>query len=151
VGRCQKRAMFLLCEAFRSERRAIVKSGRCSSSARPSDRRLDRLSGLSFRCLGQPKSGALVHNVGCWAEPLLGSRSLRDLGFMNPTGAPEPLGDSGGIVWGIFVLMMDAHERTHRCSPQAPWRFGQNHLGVSCCQQGRFHFVIGCVRAHSRV
>ena len=52
VGRCWKRALFLLCEAFWSERRAGVGSGRRSSSARPSCRRLDCPSGLSFRCFG---------------------------------------------------------------------------------------------------
>jgi len=29
---------------------------------------------------------------------------MRDPEFMNPIGAPEPLGDSDRIVWGIFVL-----------------------------------------------
>jgi len=37
--------------------------------------------------------------------------------FMNPTGALEPPGDSGRIVWGIFVLTMGARERTRGCSP----------------------------------
>ena len=72
-------------ERFRSERRVGVESGCCSSSARPSGQRLDRPSSLSFRLLGQPKSCALVRNVVCWAEPLLGSWSMRDPGFMNPT------------------------------------------------------------------
>ena len=50
--------------------------------------------------------------------------------FMNPTGAPEPPGDSGRIVPGILLLTAGAHKRTHGCSPQAPGWFGQNHLGV---------------------
>ena len=29
---------------------------------------------------------------------------MRDPRFMNPIGAPEPSGDSGRIVWGVFVL-----------------------------------------------
>ena len=58
-----------------------------------------------------------------------GNRSLRDPGFMNPIGALETPGDSGRIVWGIFVLTAGAHERTRGCSPRAPGRFRQNHLG----------------------
>ena len=42
---------------------------------------------------------------------------MRDPGFMNLTGAPEPLGDSGRIVWGIFVSTAGARERTRGCSP----------------------------------
>ena len=53
-----------------------------------------------FRYLGRPMSCVL----SAWDEPLLGSRSTRDLGFMNPTGAPEPPGDSGRIIWGFFCL-----------------------------------------------
>ena len=48
---------------------------------------------------------------------------------MNPTGAPEPPGDSSRIVGGIFVLPVGARERTHGCSPRASGRFGQNRLG----------------------
>jgi hypothetical protein len=66
---------------LRSERRARVRNGCHSSSARPSGRRLDCPSGLLFRYLGRPRSCAL----SAWAEPLLGSRSARDPGFMNPT------------------------------------------------------------------
>ena len=44
---------------------------------------------------------------------------MREPEFMNPTGAPEPPGDSGRIVWGIFVLTAGARERTHGCSPRA--------------------------------
>ena len=43
-------------------------------------------------CLGiwaGPRVCALVRNVVCWVEPLLGSRSMRDPGFMNPTHAIE--------------------------------------------------------------
>ena len=90
--RSQKRALLLLSEAFRSERQARVKSGRHFSSARAFGWRLDHPSGLSFRYLGWPKSCALVRNVVCWAKPLQGSRSTRDPGFMNPTGAPERFG-----------------------------------------------------------
>ena len=40
--------------------------------------------------------------------------------------APEPPGDSGRIIWGVFmlpagevfVLLAGAHERTCRCSPE---------------------------------
>ena len=49
-------------------------------------------------------SCVFVCNVAYWAEPLLKSWSARDPGFMNPTGAPEPLGDSGRIIWEIFVF-----------------------------------------------
>ena len=83
-------------------RRAGVGSGRRSSSARPSDRRLDHPSGLSSRYFGPAHELRVARNVVCWAEPLLGSRSMRDPGFMNPTGAPDPLGDSGRIVWGVL-------------------------------------------------
>ena len=103
-------------------RRRGVRVG-SSALARPSGRRLDRPSGLSFRYLGQPMSCTFVCNVAYWAEPLLGSRSVRDPGFMNPTGAPEPLGYSGRIVWEIFRV----------------------------CQRGRFCFVSGCTRAHLQV
>ena len=89
VGRCRKRALFLLCEAFQVERRAEVGSGRRSSSARPSGRRLDRPSGLSFRYFGPAQELRVVRNVVCWVEPLLGSRSMRDPGFMNPTSVVE--------------------------------------------------------------
>jgi len=54
----------------------------------------------------------VVRNIVRWTEHLLGSRSVRDPGVMNPTGGPEPLGDSGRVVWGIFVLTADARERT---------------------------------------
>ena len=46
--------------ALRSERRARVRSGRRSSSARPSGRRLDHPSSLSSRYLGRPMSCALL-------------------------------------------------------------------------------------------
>ena len=85
-------------EAFRSERRARVGSGRRSFLAWPSGRRLDRPSGLSSRYFGPAHELRVARNVVCWAEPLLESRSMRDPGFMNPTGAPEPPGDSGRIV-----------------------------------------------------
>ena len=35
-------------------------------------------------------AGLGVCALPTWAEPLLGSQSARDPGFMNPTGAPEP-------------------------------------------------------------
>ena len=68
----------------RSERRARVGREHCFSLARSSGRRLDRPSGLSFRYLGRPRS-YIVRNVVCWAELLLESRSIKYLGFMNPT------------------------------------------------------------------
>ena len=40
---------------------------------------------LACRCFGPVHELRVVHNVVCWAEPLLGSRSMRDPGFMNPT------------------------------------------------------------------
>ena len=117
AGRSQKRALFLLGQAFLSERRTEVESKRCSSLARPFGRRLDHPSGLSFRYLSRLRS---LRNVMCWAEPLLGSRSMRDPGFMNPTGAPEPLGDSGRIVWGIFSTYQRVRvSAPGGCSPQA--------------------------------
>jgi len=66
----------------------------------------------------------VICNVVCWVVLLLGSRSMRDPGFMNPTGAPKPPDDSSRIVWGIFVLTAGARERTRKCSPRAPGRFG---------------------------
>ena len=54
TGQSQKRALFLLGQAFRSERRVGVGSERCSSLARPSGRRLDSPSSLLFRYLGRP-------------------------------------------------------------------------------------------------
>ena len=119
-GRSRKRALFLLGQTFRSERRAGVGNERCSSLARPSCRRLDRPSGLSFKYLGQPRSCASFATLSTGASLLLGSWSMRDRGFMNPTGAPEPPGDSGRIIWGIFVLTAGACERTRWCSPRAP-------------------------------
>ena len=84
--------------ALRSERWAGVGSGRRSSSARPSGRKLDRPSGLSFRYLGRPRSCASFATLSTGPSLLLGSWSMRDPGFMNPTGAPEPPGDSCRIV-----------------------------------------------------
>ena len=63
-------------------------SERRFSLARPSGRRLDRSSGPSLDFLGRPRSCASFAIVVCWAELLLGIRSMRDPGFMNPT---EPL------------------------------------------------------------
>jgi hypothetical protein len=62
-----------------------------------------------------------------------------DPGFMNPTGAPEPLGDLGRIVWGIFGLTEGACERTHGYSPRVI-RVESSRRGVSCCQLGNFLF-----------
>ena len=101
---------------------------------RPSGRRPDCPSGpLCFRLLGRPMNYMLFS----WAKPWRGSRSSRDPGFMNPTGAPEALADSGKIVRGVFVLPAGARERTHGCSPRAPGRFVPNWLG------GVFEFVNG--------
>ena len=66
-----------------------------------------------FRLLGRPMSCVLP----ALAEPWHGSRSPRDPGFMNPTGAPEQSGDSGRIVQGIFVLPAGVRECTRDCSP----------------------------------
>ena len=88
--------------ALQSERRAGVESGRRSSLARPSGRRSDCPFGLSSRFLGRPMSCALFATLSAWAEPLLGSQSMRDPGIINPTGALEPPGDSGRIVWGFL-------------------------------------------------
>ena len=85
AGQSRKRALFLFGQAFRSESQAGVRSERCSSLARPSGRRLDRPSSLLISYLGQPRSLRVVRNVVCRVEPLLGSRSMRDPGFMNPT------------------------------------------------------------------
>ena len=52
AGQSWKRALFLLSQAFLSERQARVKSECYSSLAQPFGRRLDRPSGLSFRYLG---------------------------------------------------------------------------------------------------
>ena len=46
---------------------------------------LDRPSGLSFRYFGPAQESRVVRNVICWAEPFLGSRSMRDPRFMDPT------------------------------------------------------------------
>ena len=68
---------------------------------RPSGRRPDCPSApLCFRLLGRPTNYMLFS----WAEPWRRSRSPRDPGFMNPTGALEPPGDSGRIIQGIFIL-----------------------------------------------
>ena len=73
------------------------------------------LSAYCSRPLGWPMSCVL----SVWAEPWRGSRSPRDPGFMNPTGAPEPPSDSGRIIWGILFLAAGARERTHGCNPRA--------------------------------
>jgi len=88
----------------------------------------------------------VVRSVVCWAELLLKSRAMRDLGFMNLTGALEPPGDSGRIVWGMFVLTVGARERTHECSPRAIRV--ESSGGFLCCQREKFRFVSGCARAH---
>ena len=66
AGRSQKRASFLLGQAFRSEIWTALLAYR-------------------FRYLGRPKSYALLTAFVCWAEPLLESRSMRDPRFINPT------------------------------------------------------------------
>jgi hypothetical protein len=68
VGQSQKQGMFLLSQAFQSERRAKVGSGRHSSLARPSDRRLDHPSGLSLGFWAGPGFARhLQHHLLGWA------------------------------------------------------------------------------------
>ena len=75
VGRCWKRALFLLREAFRSERQVGVRSERRSSLARPFGRRLDRPSSPGVarrlqRCLlGRAFAGKQVHEGPRVFEP----------------------------------------------------------------------------------
>ena len=54
-------------------------------------RDLDFPSGLSFRYFGRPKTYALFIAFVRWAKPLLGSRSMRDPGFLNPTAVVEEM------------------------------------------------------------
>ena len=83
---------------------------------RPSGRRPDCPSGPScLRLLGRPTNYMLFS----WTEPWRRSRSLKDPGFMNPTGAPELPDDLSRIVRRIFVLPVGARERTRGCSPRA--------------------------------
>ena len=121
MGQSQKRASFLLGQAFWSE--------------------IGSPFWLVVQVFGPAQELHVVRNVVCWAKPLLGSQSMRDPGFMNLIGAPDSLGDSGRIVWGIFVLTAGARERTRGCSPRDPGRFGQNRLGDFCLDGG-------CARAH---
>ena len=74
----------LLCQAFRSERRAGVGIECHSSLARPSGQRLDHPWPV-VRFFGPAQELRVVRNVVYWADSLLGSRSMRDPGFMNPT------------------------------------------------------------------
>jgi len=94
----------------RSGRRGGLESENrcCSFSAWPSGRRLDHSSGPALKYLGQPMSCML----SAWAEPWRGNRSPRDPGFTNPTGAPEPPGDSSRIVQGIFFVLTAVHAST---------------------------------------
>ena len=67
--------------ALRSERWAGVGSGCRSSSARPSGRRLGRLSGLSSRYFGRPMSYVLFATLSvgpslCWEAGLGGTPGL---------------------------------------------------------------------------
>ena len=115
-------------------------SGRCSSSARPSGRRLGRPSGLLY--------------LDSWAEPWRGSRSPRDPGFVNPTGAPEPPGDSSRIVRG-FILSC----RWVRASapvgvaPEPLGGSGRTGWGVFyvVSRRGFLRCIGGCAQAHPRV
>ena len=96
--------------------------------ARDQSERSGRRGGLESEAVAVPprpglpvgdQIALLACRLGTWAGPrvcmlfatlsaglslLLGSRSMRDPGFMNPTRAPEPPGDSGRIVRGIFVF-----------------------------------------------
>ena len=56
VGEVVRRRAGVGSQAFRSERRVRVESGRRSSSARPSGRRVHCPFGLSLRCLDWPNS-----------------------------------------------------------------------------------------------
>ena len=71
-------------QAFRSERWARVRKECRSSLARPSGWRLDRPWPI-VRVFGPAQELRIVRNIVCWAELLLGSRSMRDPRFMNPT------------------------------------------------------------------
>jgi len=101
----------VLCQAFWSERLSgdgletkvsppVGKMGRSQKTGIASPRSdlpvgdWITLLAYSLDTLGRLMSCAL----SAWAKPLLGSRSARDPGFMNPTGALEPPGDSGRIV-----------------------------------------------------
>ena len=46
---------------------------------------------------------------------------------LKPGATPEPPGDSGGIVWGVFVFA--SGESFVLSAGAAPGRFGQNRLG----------------------
>ena len=120
-GWCPKQVLRSERWAKEVDERALVLLGR------PPSRRPDCPPGpLFLRLLGRPMDYMLFS----WAEPWRGSRSPRDPGFMNPTGAPEPPGDLSRIIRGIFfVLPAGARERTRGCSPRAPGRFGQKRLG----------------------
>ena len=141
-GWCPKRVLRSERWAEEVDERALVLLGR------PSGRGPGCPSGpLFFRLLGCPMNYVLFS----WAEPWRGSRSPRDPGFMNPTGAPEPPGDLSRIVRGIFVLLTGARERTRGCSPRAPGWFGQNRLGGFLhCQRGRFFCCSASARERTR-
>ena len=49
---------------------------------------------------------------------------------MNPTGAPDPLDDSDGIVWGIFVLTAGAREQPAGVALEPPGDSGRIVWGV---------------------
>ena len=71
VGEAVRRRAKVGGEAFRSERRARVESGRRSSSVRPSGQRVDCPFGLSFGCLGRPRCCASFATLSaglssCW-------------------------------------------------------------------------------------
>ena len=72
---------------------------------------------LPAHCILRPLVRPMNNMLFSWAEPWRRSRSLRDPGFVNPTGAPEPPGNSSRIVQGTFVLPMGARECTRGCSP----------------------------------
>ena len=69
---------------------------------------------------------------------------MRDPGFMNPTGAPEPLGDSSRIIWGIFFLTAGVRERTRGCSPQAPGYLSRIIQGFFVLPVGARERTRGC-------
>ena len=86
------------------DRRSRLEPDYGPTLARPSGRGPDRSPGLSLG-IWAGLGGMCCHYAICWAEFLLGSGSIGDPRFMNPTGAPEPFWDFGEVMKGLFTLV----------------------------------------------
>ena len=95
------------------------------------------LFGQTFWSVTRPTFWPII--LDSWVEPWRGSRSPRDPGFMNPTGAPEPPGDLSRIVQGIFLSCQWVHASAPAgVAPEPSGGSGRTVWG--CCFSGHVCF-----------